>query len=108
MDNLRGAPDETTTERLQIARALATRRYIKAIVFQTVIASRSLAERVDALIEWLAAAPLPKPLFVGLAAGHAAARKMTAEQAVEKLKAHGVAAFTDPVALVKAVAQAVG
>lgn len=107
MDNLRGAPDETTIERLQIARALAARKSIKAIVFQTVIASRSLAERVDALIEWLTAAPLPKPLFVGLAAGHAAARKMTAEQAVEKLRAHGVAAFTDPVALVKAVAEAV-
>ena len=49
MDNLRGAPDETMTERLKIARALAARPNIKAIVFQTVIASRSLAERIDAL-----------------------------------------------------------
>jgi succinyl-CoA synthetase beta subunit len=108
MDNLRGAPDETMTERLQIARALAARPNIKAIVFQTVIASRSLAERIEALIAWITAEPLPKPLFVGLAAGHAASRKMTAEAAVEKLRALGVAAFTDPVALVKAAAQAVG
>lgn len=108
MDNLRGAPDETMTERLKIARALAARPNIKAIVFQTVIASRSLAERIDALVAWINAEPLPKPLFVGFAAGHAASRAMSTEAAVEKLRALGVAAFTDPVALVKAVAQAVG
>ena len=107
MDNLRGAPDETMTERLKIARAMATRRNIKAIIFQTTLASRSLAERIDALTTWLAAEPLPKPLFVGIAAGHAATRKMTAEQAVEKLQAAGVSAFTDPIALVKAAAAAV-
>ncbi len=108
MDNLRGAPDETMTERLKIARALAARPNIKAIIFQTTLASRSLAERIEALTTWLAAEPLPKPLFVGIAAGHAAARKMTAEQAVERLRAVGVSAFTDPVALVKAAAQAIG
>jgi succinyl-CoA synthetase beta subunit len=108
MDNQRGAPDETMTERLTIARGLAARPNIKAIVFQTVIASRSLAERVDALTAWINAEPLPKPLFVGLAAGHAAARKMSTDEAITKLRALGVAAFTDPVALVKAVAQAVG
>jgi succinyl-CoA synthetase beta subunit len=108
MDNLRGAPDETMTERLKIARALAARPNIKAIIFQTTLASRSLAERIEALTTWLAAEPLPKPLFVGVAAGHAAARKMSAEQAVERLRAAGVSAFTDPVALVKAAAQAVG
>jgi succinyl-CoA synthetase beta subunit len=108
MDNLRRAPDETMTERLKIARALAARPNIKAIIFQTTLASRSLAERIEALITWLAAEPLPKPLFVGIAAGHAAARKMGAEQAVERLRAVGVSAFTDPVALVKAAAQAVG
>ena len=108
MDNLRGAPDETMTERLKIARALAARPNIKAIIFQTTLASRSLAERVEALATWLAAEPLPKPLFVGIAAGHAATRKMTAEQAVEKLQALGVSAFTDPVALVKAAAKAIG
>ena len=107
MDNLRGAPDETMTERLKIARALAARPNIKAIVFQTVIASRSLAERIDALIAWIAAEPLPKPLFVGLAAGHAATRQMSVDAAVEKLRELGVAAFTDPVGLVKAAAQAV-
>jgi len=106
MDNLRGAPDETMTERLKIARMLAARDSIKAIVFQTVIASRSLADRVDALIDWIAAEPLPKPLFVGLAAGHAATRTMSVEQAIAKLRARGVAAFTDPVELVKAAAQA--
>ncbi len=107
MDNLRGAPDETMTERLKIARALAARRNIKAIVFQTVIASRSLAERIDALIAWITAEPLPKPLLVGFAAGHAATRSMSVEAAIEKLAALGVAAFTDPVALVKAAATAV-
>ncbi len=107
MDNLRGAPDETMTERLKIARALAARPNIKAIVFQTVIASRSLAERIDALMAWIAAEPLPKPLFVGIAAGHAATRQMSVDAAVEKLRELGVAAFTDPVALVKAAAQAV-
>ena len=107
MDNLRGAPDETMTERLKIARALAARPNIKAIIFQTTLASRSLAERIEALTTWLAAEPLPKPLFVGIAAGHAAARKMSAEQAVERLRAVGVSAFTDPVALVKAAAEAV-
>jgi succinyl-CoA synthetase beta subunit len=107
MDNLRGAPDETMTERLQIARALAARPNIKAIIFQTTLASRSLAERIEALVAWLTAEPLPKPLFVGIAAGHAAARKMSAEQAVERLRAVGVSAFTDPVALVKAAAKAV-
>jgi succinyl-CoA synthetase beta subunit len=106
MDNLRGAPDETMTERLKIARALAARPNIKAIIFQTTLASRSLAERIEALTTWLAAEPLPKPLFVGIAAGHAAARKMSAEQAVERLRAVGVSAFTDPVALVKAAAAA--
>ena len=70
------------------------------------IASRSLAERIDALIAWISAEPLPKPLFVGLAAGHAATRHMSVEQAIAKLRALGVAAFTDPVELVKAAAQA--
>jgi succinyl-CoA synthetase beta subunit len=108
MDNLRGAPDETMAERLQVARALATRRQIKAIVVYTVLASRSLAERVEALIAWLKAEPLRKPLFVGIAAGHAAARTMSAEAAVERLREVGVAAFTDPIALVRATAEALG
>ncbi len=106
MDNLRGAPDETMTERLKIARALAGRRNIKAIIFQTIIASRSLAERINALTDWITAEPLPKPLFVGFAASHAATRTMSVEAAIEKLRALGVAAFTDPVALVKAAAKA--
>ena len=108
MDNLRGAPDETMAERLRIARAIAQRPQVKAIVFQTVLASRSLAERIDALLAWLAAEPLPKPLFVGIAAGHAAARKLSAEAAVAKLGAAGIAAFSDPIVMVRAVAEAVG
>ncbi|HZN29910.1 MAG TPA: ATP-grasp domain-containing protein [Xanthobacteraceae bacterium] len=108
MDNLRGAPDETMAERLQIARKIATRPGVKAIVFQTVLASRSLAERVEALLAWIAADPLPKPLFVGIAAGHAAARKMSAEEAVARLGAAGIRALTDPVELVRAAAQALG
>jgi succinyl-CoA synthetase beta subunit len=104
MDNLQGAPDETMNERLKIARALAARPNIKAIVFQTVIASRSLAERVEALTSWITAEPLPKPLFVGLAAAHAATREMSVEAAIDKLRTLGVSAFTDPVALVKAAA----
>jgi len=105
MDNLRGAPDETMNERLKIARLLAGRSNIKAIVFQTVIASRPLAERIDALVSWITAQALPKPLFVGLAAGHAASRQMSTEQAINKLQALGVPAFTDPVALVRAAAR---
>ena len=97
-----------TLEVMQIARTLAARKNIKAIVFQTVIASRSLAERIDALIAWISAEPLPKPLFVGFAAGHAATRKMSVDEAIEKLRAQDVAAFTDPIALVRAAAQAVG
>jgi succinyl-CoA synthetase beta subunit len=108
MDNLQGAPDETMNERLKIARALAARPHIKAIVFQTVIASRSLAERVEALAAFIEAEPLPKPLLVGLAAAHAATRKMSVEAAIEKLRALGVAAFTDPLALVKAAAAKCG
>jgi succinyl-CoA synthetase beta subunit len=106
MDNLQNAPDETMNERLKIARMLAARPNIKAIVFQTVIASRSLAERIEALADWIAAEPLPKPLFVGLAAAHAATRTMSTEVAIDKLHALGVPAFTDPVALVKAAARA--
>ena len=54
------------------------------------------------------AEPLPKPLFVGIAAGHAAERKMSAAEAVAELAAAGIAAFTDPIAPVRAAAQAVG
>jgi succinyl-CoA synthetase beta subunit len=108
MDNLRGAPDETMAERLSVARKIAQRPEVKAIVFQTVLASRSLAERIDALLAWIEKEPLPKPIFIGIAAGHAAARKMSAEQAVAKLGEVGIAAFTDPVTMVRAVAQAAG
>ena len=108
MDNRRGAPDETMAERLQIARRIAERPGVRAVVFQTVLASRSLAERIEALLAWIAAEPLPKPLFVGVAAGHAAARQMSAEAAVARLAAAGIAAFTDPVALVRAAAAALG
>jgi succinyl-CoA synthetase beta subunit len=107
MDNLRGAPDETMAERLRIARKVAQRPKVKAIVFQTVLASRSLAERIEALTAWVNAEPLPKPLFVGIAAGHAATRKMSAEEAVARLGAAGIAAFTDPITMVRQVSQVV-
>ncbi|MCC6777367.1 MAG: hypothetical protein IT537_12165 [Hyphomicrobiales bacterium] len=107
MDNLRGAPDETMAERLRIARRIAERPAIQAIVFLTVISSRSLAERVEALLAWVETEPLSKPLFVGLAAGHAATRKMSVEEAVARLEAAGIAAFGDPVALAAAVGEAV-
>jgi succinyl-CoA synthetase beta subunit len=87
---------------------LAARPDIKSMVFQTVIASRSLAERIEALAAFIVAEPLPKPLFVGLAAGHAATRKMSVEAAIGRLRALGMAAFTDPVALVRATTAAVG
>jgi succinyl-CoA synthetase beta subunit len=106
MDNLRGAPDETMAQRLTIARALATRRRVKAIVYYTVQASRPLAERVEALIAWLASAPLPKPLFVGIDAAHAAARSMSVEAAIARMREAGVSAFTDPQELVRATADA--
>src|SRR5262249_55015338 len=61
MDNLRGAPDETMVERLAIARRIAQRPQVKAIVFQTVLASRSLAERVEALLAFISAEPRPPP-----------------------------------------------
>jgi succinyl-CoA synthetase beta subunit len=77
-------------------------------VFQTVLASRSLAERIEALTAWVDAEPLRKPLFVGIAAGHAATRKMNAEDAVARLGKAGIAAFTDPITMVRAVAQKVG
>jgi hypothetical protein len=93
-------------ERLKIARLLAARRNIRGIVFQTVIASRSLAERIEALVHWISAEPLPKPLFVGLAAGHAATRTMSTDEAIAQLRALGVPALTDPVAMVKAAAKA--
>ncbi|MFL6799183.1 MAG: ATP-grasp domain-containing protein [Xanthobacteraceae bacterium] len=104
MDNLRGAPDETMAQRLEIARELALRPAIRAIVFHTVLASRSLAERVDALLNWIGAGSLPKPLFVGMAAGHAATRTMSVDEAVAKLAAVGVPAFSDPLSLVRAAA----
>ena len=58
MDNLRGAPDETMVERPQIARLLAARPNIKGIVFQAVMASRSLAGRIEALWAWIGAEPV--------------------------------------------------
>lgn len=108
MDNIRGAPPDTTEERLRIARQIAQRPSIKAIVFQTTLASRSLAERIEALLAWVAAEPLPKPLFVGITAGHAATRRMSTEAAVARLREVGIAAFTDPIALVRATSAAVG
>ena len=81
---------------------------MKAIAFQTVLASRSLAERVEALLAWIAAEPLPKPMFVGIAAGHAAARNDERRRGGGEAGEAGIRAFTDPVALVRAAAAALG
>ena len=60
------------------------------------------------LIEELRAQGKVTPIVLSRAGSRlaAATRAISAEAAIEKLKGHGVAAFTDPLALVKAVAQA--
>jgi succinyl-CoA synthetase beta subunit len=105
MDNLRGGPADTTAERLDIAGKLAARPEIKAIMFQTVIASRSLAERVDAILAWLTREKPPKPLYVGLAAAHVATKAMSVEQGAAKLAAVGVKVFTHPLEMVRTLAR---
>src|SRR5258708_12027172 len=93
---------------LKGARGLAGGAKAKPVIYRARVAPRPRAGRTEGLTTWRGAGPLPKPLFVGIAAGHAAARKMSAEQAVAKLGAAGIAAFTDPIAMVRAVAQALG
>lgn len=109
MDNLQGGPAETTEARLAAAFEIAARPQVKAILFYTTLASRPLAERIEALLGFLARRPAPKPLFAGFAAAPSALGGFDAAAARERLRAAGVAALhEDPLALVRAAAEALG
>lgn len=108
MDNANGGPAETMPDRLAAAFEIAARPEVKAVMFFTTLASRGLKARVDALAAALRANPPAKPFFAGIAAGHAALRGYSMEQARADLAAVGVAALEDdPHLLVAAVARAV-
>lgn len=105
MDNLQGGPADTTEARLEAAFAIAARPEVRAILFYTTLASRPLGERVETLLAFLARHPPPKPLYLGFAAAHAAARGFDAEAARSRLKAAGIATLRDdPLELVRALA----
>ncbi|MBV1799462.1 ATP-grasp domain-containing protein [Siccirubricoccus sp. G192] len=105
MDNLQGGPLDSTAERLDAAFEIARRPAVRGVMFFTTLASRPLKARVDALAAALRASPPPKPLFVGIAAGHAALHGYSLDQARAELAAVGVAALHDnPHDLVRAVA----
>lgn len=108
MDNANGGPTETMPERLALAFEIARRPEVKAVMFFTTLASRGLKARIEALAAALRANPPTKPFFAGIAAGHAALRGYSMEQARADLAAVGVAALHDnPHDLVRAVAAAV-
>jgi succinyl-CoA synthetase beta subunit len=108
MDNANGGPAETMPERLALAFEIAARPEVKAVMFFTTLASRGLKARVEALAAALRANPPTKPFFAGIAAGHAALRGYSMEQARATLAEVGVAALHDnPHELVRAVAMAV-
>lgn len=107
MDNARGGPDETMPQRLDIAFEIARRPEVRAVLFFTTPTSRGLKARVDALATALRRNPPVKPFFAGIAAGHAALRGYSLEQARADLAAVRVAALhDDPQHLVAAVAEA--
>jgi len=109
MDNAQGGPAETAPQRFAIAFEMAQRPGIDAVLFYTTLASRPLKGRVEALAAQLRAQPSPKPLFVGLAAGHAALAGYSMAQAAADLAAVGVTALeADPHALVRQLATAIG
>ena len=105
MDNVQGGPMDSTAERLDAAYEIARRPEVQGVMFYTTLASRPLKLRVDALADAIRRSPPPKPLFVGIAAGHAALRGYSLDQARADLAAVGVAAMHDnPHDLVRAVA----
>lgn len=105
MDNANGGPAETMPERLALAFEVAARPEVKAVMFFTTLASRGLKARVEALAEALRVNPPKKPFFAGIAAGHAALRGYSMQEAQARLAEVGVAALHDnPHALVRAVA----
>jgi succinyl-CoA synthetase beta subunit len=109
MDNLQGGPADTTEARLEAAFAIAARPEVRAILFYTTLASRPLAERVETLLAFLARNPPPKPLYLGFAAAHAAARGFDAAAARSRLDAAGIAALRDdPRELIRAMAADLG
>lgn len=109
MDNALGGPAETAPQRFALAFEMAERPGIEAVLFYTTLASRPLRGRVEALAAQLRAKPCPKPLFVGLAAGHAALAGYSMAQAAADLAAVGVTALeADPHALVAQLAAAIG
>ena len=106
MDNVQGGPMDSTAERLDAAYEIARRPEVQGVMFYTTLASRPLKARVDALADAIRRSPPPKPLFVGIAAGHAALRGYSLDQARADLAAVGVAALHDnPHDLVRAVAK---
>ncbi len=108
MDNIHGGPPDTTEARLTAAFEIAARPGVKAILFYTTLASRPLADRIEALLGFLARRPAPKPLFVGFAAAPSAARGFDLAAARDRLRAAGIATLhDDPRMLVRAAAEAV-
>jgi succinyl-CoA synthetase beta subunit len=108
MDNIHGGPADTTEARLAAAFEIAARPGVKAILFYTTLASRPLADRIEALLAFLARQPAPKPLFVGFAAAPSASRGFDLAAARDRLRAAGIATLhDDPRALVRAAAEAV-
>ena len=109
MDNAQGGPAETAPQRFALAFEMAQRPEIEAVLFYTTLASRPLRGRVEALAAQLRQQPSPKPLFVGLAAWHAALAGYSMTQAAADLAAVGVTALeADPHALVRQLAKAIG
>ncbi len=109
MDNSQGGPAETAPQRFAAAFEMAERPGIDAVLFYTTLASRPLKGRVEALAAALREKPSPKPLFVGLAAGHAALAGYSMERAAADLAAVGVTALeADPHALVRRLAETIG
>jgi succinyl-CoA synthetase beta subunit len=100
---------ETAPQRFAAGFEIAARPGIDAVLFYTTLASRPLKGRVEALAATLRQRPSPKPLFVGLAAGHAALAGYSMAQAAADLAAVGVTALeADPHALVKQLADTIG
>ncbi|MGK7868652.1 ATP-grasp domain-containing protein [Falsiroseomonas sp. E2-1-a20] len=109
MDNAQGGPAETAPQRFALAFEMAERPEVEAVLFYTTLASRPLRGRVEALAAALRQRPSPKPLFVGLAAGHAALAGYSMAQAAADLAAVGVTALeADPHALVRQLAATIG
>jgi succinyl-CoA synthetase beta subunit len=109
MDNSQGGPMETAPQRIAAAFEMAARPEIEAVLFYTTLASRPLRGRVEALAAALRERPSPKPLFVGLAAGHAALAGYSMQRAAADLAAVGVSALeADPQALVRRLAETIG